>query len=413
MESKQTERETENAAPIRLPELDSVRGFAALWVYGYHVWQFGGCPTWRLSVGGATFDAFEVMRHGPAGVDLFMVLSGFCLFWPLVNGSRSALRWHWRGYAMRRVTRILPPYYGAILYSLLLPNTLVILVRGLGWDVHLQALPSAWQVISHLLFIHTFFAETWASVSGSFWSMGLEAQFYAVFPALVWAWRRIGLWAIVAAAGGSLLYRVVAGFLMQDGDPLSQFLVSITFLGRWMQFAGGMAAALYVGKCVASRQPANALRQIVLGCTGFLCVLAGLSGFVYARLAMPWRDVLLAVGYSCALAALCRASAPVKSVFQKGILPKLGRISYSFFLIHQPTSWYLMELFHKKFGVSGVNQVLLGYTAGLFVTLLFSWCFFQIFERPFLAGTQPGKISSDPASARNSAPEGIARSVFR
>ena len=406
-------KEKQKAAPIRLPELDSVRGLAALWVYGYHVWQFGGCPAWMVSLGGVSFDAFAVMRHGPAGVDLFMVLSGFCLFWPLVNGSQSALRWNWRGYAMRRVTRILPPYYGAILYSLLLPNALVILVRGMGWDVHVQALPSAWQVVSHILFIHTFFAETWAGVTGAFWSMGLEAQFYAVFPVLVWAWRRVGVWTIVAAAGASLLYRLITGFCMEGGDPLSQFLVSITFLGRWMQFAGGMAAALYVGKCVAASRPTSALSQIALGCTGVLCVRAGLSEFVYARLDMPWRDVFLALGYSCTLAALCLASAPVKALFQRGILPKFGRISYSFFLIHQPTSWYLMELFHKKFGVSGINQVLLGYTAGLLVTLLFSWSFFQLFERPFITDSQAKKQApADPAPAATLSPDNMAKGLF-
>jgi peptidoglycan/LPS O-acetylase OafA/YrhL len=88
------------------------------------------------------------------------------------------------------------------------------------------------------------------------------------------------------------------------------------------------------------------------------------------------------------LASLCTAPNWFKTPLTLGPLPLLGRISYSFFLIHQPTSWYAMEFFRKKLGYSGAPLVLLGYTAGLLITILCSSVFYSIFEKPFLSSTK-------------------------
>jgi len=370
--------------PNRLPELDSVRGIAALWVFTYHVWQFADTPTLELPIKNWSCDLLQVVKHGPAGVDMFMVLSGFCLFWPLAQAAPSAERWDWKNYARRRVMRIVPAYYGAIVYAVLLPVVLVVFVRQFGWEVHSQPVPSWWQVLSHLMFVHTFFIDTWNGITGAFWSMGLEAQFYATFPILVWAWHRIGVWAIAWTAVASILFRLASGAFMGDGDPLKCFLLSITFLGRWIQFSAGMAAALYVAQLIKTRSTVSGWTHLALMFTGVCCVLLAVSDTVSLEASMPWRDLLLAVGYASLLASLCTASGTAKFVFLRGPLPWLGRISYSFFLIHQPTAWYAMELFRKKWGVTGVNQLWLGYTVGLAVTLLCAWSFYLIFERPFL-----------------------------
>ncbi len=378
-------RELQVVSP-RFTELDSIRGLAALWVFAYHVWQFGGSPAFNVSFAGHTWDLLLPMQHGPAGVDLFMVLSGFCLFWPL--SSASPAPWNWKEYARRRAWRILPAYYGAIAYSILLPGTLVAFVRMLGWVAKPQLVPDLWQILTHLFFIHTLFRETWDGITGAFWSMGLEAQFYVVFPGLVWAWRRYGVWMIVGAAVASLVFRICVGQLMSGGDPITHFLVSITFLGRWMQFASGMAAALWL-RFLLDRKAASVLSEgLVLCATGLFVSLMAFHSSVATKVFMPWRDMLLALGYGLLLTGVCLLPPAFKSVLLKGPLLWTGRISYSFFLTHQPTSWYLMELLRKKFGITGLSQVLVGYSLGLVVTLLFAACFYQLLERPFLGSAK-------------------------
>lgn len=396
----------QNQEAGRLVELDSIRGIAALWVYAYHVWQFSGSPAFPVSCRGFNFDALALtlVHHGPAGVDLFMVLSGFCLFWPLAWSPSKP--WKWQEYAARRARRILPAYYAAIAYTILVPVALVFLVRQIGWQANMQPLPSLWQVVSHLTLTHTFFRETWDGITGAFWSMGLEAQFYATFPLLVFAWRRFQTTAILGTAVLSLLFRVGTGLWMKDGDSLNSFLVSITFLGRWMQFAAGMGAALWVSHVIKDKKRVAPAAWIGLCLSSLTLLYGGISGAFPSGSVVPWRDLCLAGGYGLLLCTLCTSPVWLKIVFTKGPLPELGRISYSFFLIHQPTSWYLMELFRKKWGYTGLSQLCFGYTVGTIVTLVISGVFFRVFEKPFLGPSKmPKRIQNERSSALKSLEE--------
>jgi len=336
---------------------------------------------------GGGLDLSSVVKHGPAGVDLFMVLSGFCLFWPLT--AKEAVDWSWQAYALKRVRRILPAYYGALCYSILLPILLVGAVRFLGWHANVQPVPSLRQILTHVFLVHSLFRDTWNGISGAFWSMGLEAQFYVVFPGVVYAWNKYGISAIVGVAGASLLFRVITGQLMMGGDPLDHFLLSITFLGRWMQFAAGMAAALVVRRAYAQCSLYTPGLGVALVVGGMALSWLGLCSGVAEDVFQPWRDLILAVSYAALLIGVCISPKYVRAPLLTGPLPWVGKVSYSFFLIHQPTSWYFMELTRKKFNVHGANQVWLGYSIGLVVTLLFASIYYRLLEKPFLGVLRP------------------------
>lgn len=376
--------ERRNCGPdLRFSELDSVRALAALWVFAYHVWQFGGSPELQIQLGRLSIDCFALVKHGPAGVDMFMVLSGFCLFWPLTNSSYSFL---WRDYAIKRARRILPAYYGAIAFTILLPLVLVPLVRLAGWQANFQPIPSLRQILSHLLLIHTLFPDTWNGITGAFWSMGLEAQFYVVFPFLVFGWKKFGFRAIAYAALASLVFRICLSLFLSDSGSIESFLLSITFLGRWMQFAAGMASALWVRSRL--ERPAGTVLRIhwtVLVGAGLMLELAGLvAPALVTEGAIPLRDLFLSTGAAALLAGMCTTPSRFKVPLLRGALPYIGRISYSFFLIHQPTAWYAMEFFRKKLGFSREIQVFMGYTVGLLICTLSASMFHRFFEKPFL-----------------------------
>jgi peptidoglycan/LPS O-acetylase OafA/YrhL len=387
---------------LRFVELDSVRALAALWVFAYHVWQFGGSPTWPVSLAGFSFDLFAPIHHGPAGVDVFMVLSGFCLFWPL---TKNPAVFHWKDYAIKRARRILPAYYGAIAYAILAPVLLVFTVRLAGWEVNTQPIPSLRQIVTHLFLIHTLFRDTWDGITGAFWSMGLEAQFYIVFPFLVWVWRRIGIRSIAYVALASLGFRICVGLILSDADPTNSFLLSITFIGRWMQFAAGMATALWVRHTLEASTGPSPSQWAALAAASALLELTGLVAPSISHGPVPLRDILLATGSAGLIASICTAPNWIKLPLLQGPLPILGRISYSFFLIHQPTSWYLMEFFRKKMAFTGAPLVLLGYTAGLLVTALCSAAFYLVFEKPFLS---PTKIATPPLPVPSRQAESVA-----
>ena len=74
---------TTSGAP-KLTGVDGVRALAMLMVFCFHVWEFSGHPSWNIG----SLSLGNVVGRFALGVDLFIVLSGFCLYWPVVNTSK-------------------------------------------------------------------------------------------------------------------------------------------------------------------------------------------------------------------------------------------------------------------------------------------------------------------------------------
>jgi peptidoglycan/LPS O-acetylase OafA/YrhL len=354
-------------------------------IFIFHAWDIADHPSLNVQLGGIQIDLLGRIDQLCSGVDLFMVLSGFCLFWPLCKSGDAISRWEWKAYVVRRVRRIVPPYYAAIIYTVAIPVVLVALFKLVGLAANPQPLPSARQVITHLLFIHTLFPDTWAGITGAFWSLGLEAQFYAVFPLVVIGFRRMGLGIAVAMIAVSVVYRICAGWMFAD-NPGAHFLASIFFLGRWMEFAFGMVAAL----AVAYHARRGILRPAWIGSCGLiasfvLCSLAGTEKSHLFTVVFPAWELLLSLGFAVGIVALCVTSTPMRIVFENRLVASLGFISYSVFLIHQPTIWYLSEFLRKLLGVeSDLLRFVILCTAGFGIVLAISSVFFVLVEKPFL-----------------------------
>ncbi len=393
----------------RVPAIDGLRALAMLMVYSYHVWQFSGSPEKILNLGTYSLNLFGIFGTFPAGVDLFMVLSGFCLFLPLCKSPESLANWNIKQYFVRRVRRIVPPYYAAILYAILLPQVLVILFRVLGQKANWQPFPAPLDFFSHLFFVHTLFLSTWEGINGSFWSLGLEAQFYLTFPLVVFAFRRFGTRVFWAMIGISMLYRALADFVLSpQSSGAAQFLYSIFFLGRWMQFALGMAAAWLVAKHWKAKQWRSPVAgSVAIALCAALYALA-VSSFASVLPRLPLRDLLLGLSYAGLIIALCVTKTPLRALFENKAMVGLGFISYSFFLIHQPTAWFFSEMMKKKLGVGGETLFYALCSAGFLVVLGISYLFFVVFERPFLGGA---KMPATGSSNQNSRPEATTASI--
>ena len=103
----------------RLDFIDSLRALAALYVmicHAYHEPGNGYHASWLINHIG--------LSYGHVAVDVFIVISGFCLMLPVTrrNGELGSVR----DFMRRRVRRILPPYYAALILSLLFIVTVVV-----------------------------------------------------------------------------------------------------------------------------------------------------------------------------------------------------------------------------------------------------------------------------------------------
>lgn len=372
---------------------------AMLMVFGCHMYLFTQNPALVVPLFGHPVDVFRVFTQFPTGVDLFMVLSGFCLFLPACKSETALQKWHWRDFYKRRVRRIVPPYYAAILYSIALPYVLVVLYRLLHQPAHWPPLEAPGVYLVFLLFAQTLFLSAFGHINGALWSMGLEAQFYLMFPLVIWGYRRFGLWVLGGMIAVSIVYRLIASAITASMGEHEQFLASAFFLGRWMQFALGMGAA----KLVANYRQASRERSAAWGTSMALGAVALFSVTCATTPDLSWlRSLLLGVAFSGLAIALCISTTPVRALFENRYMTWLGYVSYSLFLLHWPTGYYLSEFFKKALHVSGLTEFLLLLTVGFAITLGISYLFFLLAEKPFLS--KPSKAGRPIASASHGDP---------
>lgn len=357
----------------RIAALDGIRAIACLMVLLYHSFQFSGLAPTSLPIG-----IRELTLEGFSGVDIFIVLSGFCLFLPVAARPE---RFRGSAFARQRIRRIVPAYYASIVYVIALPFVLKGIYVLLGRPVHPQPLPSIGQLLSHLLFIHTLSPRTWDGINGSYWSLGLEAQFYVLLPLLVVMFRRRGTWALGLVIAVGLLWQATLAVLWHDGTfNVTHFLWGSNVFARLAEFGSGMLAAVVVAR--GSVPP-----RLARGCS--LIGVAIAVGYLALEQELNVSGVATAIwGIAIGLVLVGVSSAPgvVRRCLEIPALTTLGLVSYSFYLVHQPTVYYMSQL-ATQVGATGWSNWLIQLTLGFGVVLVLALLGYRFLERPFLRTT--------------------------
>ena len=162
-------------ASDRAPGLDLLRALAIIWVMFYHLLSYG-----------VALPGF--VDHGWMGVDLFFVLSGYLIGWPLLRDYAGAAPPSWRRFMLRRAFRVLPAYLVVLALYVALP-----LVReGSG-------IAPLWQFLTFTLNLRPDFAKF--TTFPHAWSLCVEEQFYLLLPPMLWLlMRRPGIGRTTLAA---------------------------------------------------------------------------------------------------------------------------------------------------------------------------------------------------------------------
>ncbi|WP_439624077.1 acyltransferase family protein [Gemmata sp.] len=177
--------------------MDALRGVACLWVVLVHTQHTFGLATVPEAIGPRVWASFALT--GYLGVNLFLVLSGFCLAYPV---TKREWRLGLREFAVRRWWRIYPPYVAALAVCYLV-------ALRFGPDrAFLSPLRGWGDLLAHLTMTHNLVPEYATTGGVVFWTLALECQLYAAFAlAIVPAVRVAGVWWVAAAAlGCSLLW---------------------------------------------------------------------------------------------------------------------------------------------------------------------------------------------------------------
>ena len=275
-----------------LPALDGLRAVAALLVLGFHA----ALTTWPLDVGWA-------------GVPIFFVLSGY-LITRLSLADEAGDGFSFRGFWIRRVTRIVPLYLLAVAAYLVLP---FVGDDGGGWGTVTRTAPY------YLTFNGEFVPHGPMSIA---WSLGIEEKFYLVWPVLAFALlatRRSRLPLTAVAAVVCLVVAAVFPVPILTGYAALLAGAAIAFLERrrgWVD--GGMRGPL--ARPAAGIAVTAAVVAVLLAAN----VLPG-DRFVYLVLC-PLVAVLVL--------HLVHGRSPVTRFLSTAPMQWVGRRSYAVYLVH-------------------------------------------------------------------------------
>lgn len=322
--------------PKRLGHIEILRGVAVLLVLLYH-----------LRAPGLSFAYL--------GVDAFFVISGFLM--ALLYG-RMAGRADISDFYRRRLSRLLPAYYAALILAvaaaaiLSLPHEFADVGRYANWSALLAPNIGFW-------FDESYFSSFSFRPILNFWTLGVELQFYLLFPLIAIGARRFPKTMFLLSLASFVLYLLLYAVspktaFFQAPPRVWQFMIGFYIAGR------------------AGRLPRGTGEAALLALVGTILAapLLPVSPAVLAAAAAGLAGLYILAG----LAPRTEASAPGRA------LVVLGRYSYSVYLVHFPVIAFLA---YRPFGGTSLSLSPVGIAAALALTAILSALLYHLIELPF------------------------------
>jgi peptidoglycan/LPS O-acetylase OafA/YrhL len=322
---------------------------------------------------------------GYVGVDVFFVISGFLitgLLWREVSTTGTVRLGRFYG---ARARRLLPAsatvgVITVIASAILLPPLQARTVFGDGITSALYV-GNYWFILQA---VDYFAASVPQSPFQHYWSLGVEEQFYLVWPALIigtaWLIRRVRPRTRSDGASSQSPYLVVLALVAVTSFALSlavSYVVpGVAFFSlptRAWQLAAGGLVALTAGQW--RRLPATA--AAITGWAGLALILLACTLFepttIYPGIAalLPVLGAALVIGAGCAT-----PSQRCGRVLALPPMRAVGRVSYSWYLWHWPVLVLAPALLGHPLGLAGRLAAVL-VSAGLAVLTL------HLIENPF------------------------------
>jgi peptidoglycan/LPS O-acetylase OafA/YrhL len=364
--NKRLQRITTNQ--LYFPEIDGIRFLAIILViffhaYGYFLERNAGA----FADAGAYPLVDELLKGGNRGVQLFFVLSGFILCLPFAhfyinNGKKVDIK----KYYLRRVTRLEPPYFIAMI-------SLFILMIAMKMYTFSTLFPN---LLASLAYLHNIFFNDGPFITVVAWSLEIEIQFYLMAPLL---FKVLGL--PVATRRSILTSAIFLFVFLQEYLPLS-----VHFIYDHIQYflAGILLADLYVSNAAPKLLKSGWMGPLALVLFAILLYLPFKTEF-YAKLTMP---LLILAFYLLAL-----KNDVVKKVFSYKMIPIIGGMCYSIYLLHYPLVSVLGRL---TMGIKLTSYYLPNLLLQLVIltipVLMISAVYYYFIERPFMSSKWLDKL---------------------
>jgi peptidoglycan/LPS O-acetylase OafA/YrhL len=354
--------------------LDGVRGLAALYVIIHHATM--NLPA--IAAGSSRDSWVEASflhwgQYGSYAVDVFILLSGYCLMLPYLGGRRA---FDLPLFLKKRAWRVLPPYYLATLMSLILIWTVIGAPTGTHWDISIPV--TGEDIAYHVLLFHDW-SKSAPKINHSFWSIAVEWKIYFLFPALLTLRSRFGAarMAAIAIVTGYAAWLVCERAQILNPTPCGS---SFYYLGL---FALGMFAAEIAERAARAPSPAHRHWRIAFVVLSAALYMVG-KRWHGTSIPLQVRSFFSGLWASALLVSLRLGLFPAwfARVFTNRASVALGRVGYSSYLVHAPILQLVFIYLMKPLVDWRFRQPLM-VTVSVVASLAVATLFYLVAERPF------------------------------
>ncbi len=358
--------------------LDQIRGCAALYVVCHHAVRQ------VIIIGNHAHDPFYrflqlATGFGHYAVDIFIVLSGYCLMLPLIRKQHfgSILNFY-----IRRSARIVLPYYGALFLTLICIYFLMGEMQDSVWAD--SALPVTFESVwKHLLLIHQWFPSDATKINGAFWSIGVEYQIYFLFPLFYFLARKIGFvrtFFIITIISYTLWTICFYFDIFNAGENgASIYYCSLFFMGAAAaQFANQQnktQAILFIDK------HSKTVMLVAFAGIGAIALVSSLIGHFNLSISIPLQIQSFFVGLFVAVLFYLKGKNKFQlnyfnNLFITKFLEWVGSIGFSLYLLHDPIlamvwSYIVVPMNLPFYWLQAIVELSLGLIASLSIAVIF------------------------------------------
>lgn len=322
----------------RIPELDSLRGIAAVAVLLFH-----------FSIAFKSQILPEsVFDYGVTGVDLFFMISGFVIFMSITASASMIDFW------FARIKRLFPAYWISILITLFIVS-----------NASLVAFSHDWRFISgNLLMIQPVFFTT--NLVDAYWTLYVELTFYVVITliCLTKLTNKIEtvIWfALILMIGINGFYQLHLG-----QEPYQRLFIAGRFLLPLICYFHFFASGIIYYVIYKNGFNANRVALLIV-CFATTILIHSTSGRMNLFFDTGTRMYCEVVFNIFFLLIVLRKV----HFFKNKVFYFLGRISYPLYLIHESIGTHTTILIKGKIGLDGA--ILSGVAVSIIIAIIITY----------------------------------------
>ena len=362
---------------VYLPGLNALRFFAAFLVIVTHIELLKGQLGFSTSL-----KFLEQFNLGGLGVYFFFVLSGFLITYLLIHEKEKTGTIKIKAFYIRRLLRIWPLYYFITLLAFfILPNFEMMEIAWLQQFYHSNFTVN---LVLFLLMLPNLALALNPAVAhaGQLWSIGVEEQFYLIWPVLFKRTNnllRLLILLFVFVVGIKVLFILL---LNSNTIPSSENMLALKKFMAMSKFECMIIGAFgaYGVKYNSKDMLRIVYHPIVFGIS--LLSLPLMNYFSPDQLNdaihLPYSVMFMVI--------IMNVSSNNKAIIllENKVFIFLGKISYALYMYHMIVVVFSIRLITWFFGEIGLFQNILIYVSSILLTIFVSWLSYEYFEKPFL-----------------------------